>query len=651
MRKLAPPVVMLLLIGGLFALAQPPGVSAGQRDAAASRYRFAELPIAVPPGLRNASVRDVNPAYRHMRGWISSVGAGVGINDLTGDGRPDEMCLVDSRSDALIVTSVPGTKAAGTFQPFVLTPSPALPYDASTMAPMGCAPGDFNHDGLMDLLAYYWGRTPVLYMLKRDAKQLTASAYEPVEVVPNRPGPGGRYSGPLWNTNAVAVADFDGDGRTDIVIGNYFPDSPVLGSHSRGKVVMPSGLSRATNGGGDIVLRWDGATPSGAPEYTRARDPFPKGSATGWTLAAAAADLDGSMTPELYVANDFDHDHLFVNMSKPGHIRFIEAKGKRTPTVPKSKVLGNDSFKGMGADFTDLAGDGRFDILVSNITTSFGLQESNFTWMNTAGSEAEMRRDLRRGVAAFDDRSWPMGLAQSGWSWDVKAGDFANRGTQDVLQTAGFVKGTVNRWAQLQEIATMNDNLVSDPSFWLNVKDGDDLAGDQCPAFFARAKNGRYTDLSRRLGLCVPVPTRGISIADTRGNGALDFAIARQWGAPSFYQNTAPRLGEHLSLRLVLPVAGQRGPLQAAGTPAVGATVTVRTSTGKTMIDQVDGGGGHSGKNDFGLHYGLGESRAPVSATVAWRDGNGQAHRETVRLAPGSHTLLLGSTIQEVPAR
>jgi len=31
---------------------------------------------------------------------------------------------------------------------------------------------------------------------------------------------------------------------------------------------------------------------------------------------------------------------------------------------------------------------------------------------------------------------------------DVKAGDFANNGTQDVVQTAGFIKAKVNRCAE-----------------------------------------------------------------------------------------------------------------------------------------------------------------------------------------------------------
>jgi hypothetical protein len=648
MRKLVPPAIVLAVVGILFLLAQPPAVSAQERAAVASQFHFVDLPITEPPGLPHATIRDVNPAYQHIQAWISSVGASVGINDFTGSGQPDDMCLVDTRSNSVIVTPVPGTKAVGAFKPFVLTPSPALPYNTSTMAPMGCVPGDFSQNGLMDLLVYYWGRTPVMFMLKRGATHLSASAYQPVEVVPHQPGPGGTYAGPLWNTNAVAVADFDGDGHPDLFIGNYFPNSEVLWSHSRGRVYMPASLSQATNGGGDIILRWNGTTRSGAPRYAKAPDPFPAGSATGWTLAAATADLDGSLLPDLYVANDFGHGHLFVNVSTPGHIRFTEAVGYRSPFVPKSKVLGDGSFKGMGVDFTDLDSNGKFDMVVSNITTSFGLEESNYAWINTSGSRAQMRHDLRSGNADFSDESWPMGLAQSGWSWDVKAGDFANSGAQDVVQTAGFVKGTVNRWPQLQELATMNDNFLSNPVYWPNVEAGDDIAGHQCLAFFAQGPGSRYINVSQDLGMCVPVPTRGVAIADTRDNGAIDFAVSRQWGPPAFYQNDSPHLGKYLDLRLYLPLTGNRAPLQAVGTPAIGATVTVRTSAGRTMIAQVDGGSGGSGKNDFGLHFGLGKASGPVTATVSWRDLGGHPHRTVLRLAPGFHVLMLGPTTYEV---
>jgi hypothetical protein len=62
------------------------------------------------------------------------------------------------------------------------------------------------------------------------------------------------------------------------------------------------------------------------------------------------------------------------------------------------------------------------------------------------------------------------------------------------------------------------------------------------------------------------------------------------------------------------------------------------------MIAEVDGGSGHSGKRSPELHFGLGQIDEPVTVTLAWRDASGQPRRETVALAPGWHTLLLGSS-------
>jgi hypothetical protein len=74
----------------------------------------------------------------------------------------------------------------------------------------------------------------------------------------------------------------------------------------------------------------------------------------GWTLALEAADLSGDLLPEIYVANDFGRDRLLLNKCLPGQQRFEIRATQRDLFVPGSKVLGRDSFKGMGVDFADI---------------------------------------------------------------------------------------------------------------------------------------------------------------------------------------------------------------------------------------------------------------------------------------------------------
>jgi hypothetical protein len=649
-RKMAPGITAVIVLAAIFFVAQGQVSVAGAAETA-GQYKFQEEPIALPPGYDNQhmnTIRQVNPAYQHIAAWISSVGASIAMNDLVGHGRSDGMCIVDTRTNEVIVTYTPTAPAQDHFTPFVLDAAP-LPMD-DTMAPTGCTPGDFNGDGRMDLLVTYWGRTPVLFLAKSNATTLSAKAYQPVELVPNQ-SIDGKYHGPRWNTDAAYVAPLDGTGHPDIIIGNYFPDSDVLDPNGLNNVVMNDSLSSAGNGGGDHVLRWYSATsgPDPTVNYVQQEGAIPFDASTGWTLAISGADLTGDGLPDVYVGNDFGHAHLLYNESTPGNIKFIEAKGQRTPTTPKSFVLGNGSFKGMGVDFGDLNDNGRFDMTVSDITTPWGLQESNFVWINQAGSNAEMASDLSQGIAPFTQEAQQYGMAWTGWSWDVKMADFLNDGHLDVVQSDGFVKGTVDRWNWLQEMAMTNDDLLSNPAMWPNINPGDDVAGHQVLAFYAPTASGKYANISQQLGLAVQTPTRGVATADTTGDGAMDFAVARQWGPPAFYANSSPNLGNSLDLNLITPAKGSTpgSGLAGMGVPAYGATVQISTPNG-TQISQLDGGGGHGGFRSFQVHFGLGDYKGPVKATLHWRTAEGQLHQQTETLTPGTHCLELTSNIMEV---
>ncbi|RGD62665.1 VCBS repeat-containing protein [Kitasatospora xanthocidica] len=644
---------MIMVATSLF-FAVRTSVAAAGAEEVAKQYGFKELPIAMPPGYEQRpmrTVRTVNPAYQKIRSWISSVGASIAINDLTGHGVADGMCIVDTRTDSVIVTYTPTARPADRFTPFVLDGRP-LPMD-DTMAPTGCTPGDFNGDGRMDLLVTYWGRTPILFMARSDATTPAAASYVPRELVPSE-SLDGKYHGPRWNTDADYVGDIDGSGRPSIVIGNYFPDSDVLDPNGLNNVVMNDSLSSAKNAGGDHVLRWQQSTSGTEPtaSYVEEKGAIPYDASTGWTLAISGADLTGDGLPELYIANDFGHGHLLYNRSTPGHIEFSEAKGERTPTTPKSFVLGNGSFKGMGVDFGDIGRNGDFDMMVSNITVAWGLEESNFLWINKAKDEADMRRKLAAGIAPFTQEAQEHGMAWTGWGWDTKMGDFLNSGDLAVLQATGFVKGKIDRWPWLQEMAMTNDDLLSNPAMWPNVQPGDDIAGDEAIAFYAKTPDGPYVNISSRLGIAVPTPTRGLATGDTTGTGRLDFAVARQWGPPAFYANTAPALGSQLNLRLYRPTgegaAGQG--LVNTGAPAYDATVRVTTPTG-TQISRLDGGGGHGGFRSFDVRFGLGAHQGPVTVDLRWRDAAGGLHEKSEQLSPGTHTLVLTDQVQEVPNR
>jgi len=185
LKKRITMLAALVLVSVLYGFARLPEVSSGEKNRLASGFRFNLTPLTQPAGPPFKYIREVHPSLKRISAWISATGAAVALADLDGDGLPNDICRTETRTDQLVVQPAPGT--GNRYSPFVLTPAP-LVYDTRTMAPTGCLAGDFNEDGLMDILAYYWGRTPVAFLRAKGTpgqkSALAAADYVPMEVAP-----------------------------------------------------------------------------------------------------------------------------------------------------------------------------------------------------------------------------------------------------------------------------------------------------------------------------------------------------------------------------------------------------------------------------------------------------------------------------------
>lgn len=634
MKKYASCLAALILVAVCYPFARPPSITESETAALAARFRFQKLPTAEPPDHPPfKQSRQVHPSLSRISAWVSSLGAAATLADLDRDGLANDLITVDPRTDLVTIAPVPGSGDRYPLFSFAPQTWKGESYDVEALAPMGTLAGDFNEDALIDLLVYFWGRTPMLLLRNPQSTNspLTRESFSLTELSASRE---------RWYSNAAIQADLDGDGHLDLLIGNYYHDGArVLDAKASGSETLHAGKAKALNGGNKHFFLYDLSAPNGFKHITNV---LPEEIGRGWSLAISAADLDGDLLPELYIANDFGPDRLLHNRSTPGKLGFALLLGTRDFTTPKSCVLGDDSFKGMGVDFGDINGDGLFDIYVSNIATKFGLTESHFLWLNT-GDTGKMKE----GIAPFIHGSEKLGLARSGFSWEARLADFDNDGVLEAMQACGFIKGKINRWPELQALGTSNDQIIQNPRFWPNFKPGADLSGKDCNPFFVLGSDRRYHDITPALGLDEPMVSRGIAIADVDHDGRLDYVAANQWGPSFFFKNISPIDSQSVSnsclgLRLIHP----------NGSPAVGAVASLTLPNGPKLISRVDGGGGHSGRRSPEIHFGVGRVTGLFTVQIDFRDLRGQPQRNTLQLGPGWHTVqLTGNSPQIVATR
>ena len=634
----------IFLVVGLFvALRISLHVSETEIAAAAARFGFSKttLPEIAGPPVRTQ--RLVHPSLRRISAFVSTVGAAVALNDLDGDGVANDACYIDTRTDQIVITPVPGT--GDRYKPFALNQGNL--FNRDRMAPLGLLLSDVNEDGRVDVVVYYAGRSPLIFLWRpavdKGAPSLSDANYIVRDIFPAE----------IWMTGSATTADLDGDGHLDLIFANYFKDgSDIYNPTAAGAVSMPQSFSHAFNGGGERIYRWTSAT-ADTVTYEEVVDALPAGVGGGWGLAIGACDLDGDLLPELYVAHDFGPDRLFWNRSTPGHIHFDLLQGQSTFSSAKSYVLGKDSFKSMGVDFGDLNDDGIQDIYVSNITEPGGLQVSQMMFVSTGSMN-----HLETGIALYINRSESLGLSRTGWAWDAKLDDFDNDGRLEALQATGFIQGRDNNWPEIQELGTANDVLISSVGSWPKIQAGADLAGRDQNPFFVRAGD-HFVDISKQIGFGEDYVSRGIAIADVDLDGRLDMIVSNMWGPATYYHNESPRTGAFLGLHLLLPVGDTTANVTVVreglptgdikGRAAVGAKVTVTLPSGRVLTRQVDGGNGHSGKRSSDLHFGLGEVTGPVEIRIDWRDRFGHVQHKDLRVNAGWHTVLLGSNSEVLP--
>ena len=522
----------------------------------------------------------------NIMSWMASVGASVAAGDYDNDGWIDFYVTSSRKGEPNYLYKNNGAGGQGrvTFTD-VAHQAGLAEANGESGTSMDAVWGDYDNDGHADLYLVRWGRDS-LYKNNGDGTftEVTERLFRRRDGEP----------GIDWaNGNAAVFFDYDRDGRLDIYVGNYFQEVDLWNLETTR--IMHDDFERARNGGHNFLYHQqeDGSFVEVATELGL-DDP-------GWTLAVGSADLDADGWPDLYCADDFGPDQLFVNNG-------AGANGRVTFTNASESALGFDTKKGMNVDFGDFNNDGWLDVYVTNITTAEYLQEGNMLWFNEGVGED--------GQLTLTDISLEAGTYDGGWGWGAKFFDYDNDADLDVVSVNGFISaGEGSYWYDLASW-TVTGQDAADSRNWPAIGDRS-FSGYEKTRLFRNDGLYSFTEEAEAAGIASNRDGRGVSVVDYDNDGDLDVFIANQDQEPHLYRNQAP------SPNRWLVVALMTDPSTGVNRDGIGTRVSLMASQ-TLLVRERDGGNGYSGQSDPRLHFGLGGAERVDFVEVRWPDGGVQ---------------------------
>ena len=293
--------------------------------------------------------------------------AAVAVGDFNGDGKAD-MAITNYGGNNVTVLLGNG---AGSF-----TPATGSPFAVGTN-PVDVAVGDFNDDGLQDLVVSNFNDNTITVLLGNGTGGFTPATGSPFGV----------GSGP----RALAVGDFNGDGQADIAVGNYGSNSLtiLLGNGTAGftqATGSPIGVGTNPysialgdfNGDGitDLAVANQGSNNvtvllgSGSGSFAPATgSPFAVGNHPN---SVTVADFNGDGKLDLAVANYADN--TVTVLLGNGSASFTASSGSPFSAMSGPYSLTTGDFNGDG--ILDIA---VADAITGEVTTLIGSGNGNFT--------------------------------------------------------------------------------------------------------------------------------------------------------------------------------------------------------------------------------------------------------------------------------
>ncbi len=506
----------------------------------------------------------LDPLLDNVAPHVAALGASVSVTDVTNNGWPD-LYFTTSRfgePNALYLN-----QGDGTFREAAAEAGIAQVNLPGKGVSMGAVWGDYNNSGYEDLLVYRYG---YLQLFENQGDGTFDDVTEAAGL-------------DQWmNANSAVWFDFDRDGHLDLYIGNFFRDEIDLWNLTTTRI-MQNSFEFASNGGTNRLFR-----NRGDGTFEDVTEAMGVGS-TRWTTAVGAADLTGNGWPDLYLANDYGPEELFINH---GGERFELAR----------VGLERSSKSGMSVSLGDAYNRGRHDVFVTNISVPGYIFHGNSLRMNLL-EEVDQMRNVAEGI-----------VANAGWAWGAQFADFDNDGLMDLFVVNGFISADPTRdyWYGLSKVAGGQGGLAADAANWSPIGNLS-LSGYEQSRVLLNVE-GEFVDVADAVGVDDRYDGRGIAVVDLFNRGVLDVVVANQSAPALVYRNQVSAPNHWIQFRL----RGTR-----SNRSAIGADVTVEFGD-RIQRQTVTGGMGFASQNDRRLHFGLGDAARIERVEIRWPSGEVQ---------------------------
>ena len=529
---------------------------------------FEETSRAAGIDFRHEAV-DIDDLVANVEAQITATGAAVSIVDADGDGLPDLYTVTGADGGANVLYR---NRGDGTFEDVAARAGLAdLNHDGVGVS-MGSVWADYDNDGDRDVFVYKWGRSQLL----RNEGDLT---FTDVSAGSGLDGWG--------NSHAATWIDYDRDGLLDLYVTGYFPEELDLWNLSTTKVMHDS-FEFASNGGRNRLFRGNG---DGTFEDVTERT---IDSGRRWTYAALAADLDRDGWQDLYVANDYGSEQVFLNR---GGERFEEQAGLG---------LNKESKSGMCAAIGDVYGtDGDLCVFVTNISKSGFLFQGNNLRVSRLHDTGEMWEVAERQVA------------DCGWAWGAQFADLDGDGWQDLVVVNGFISASKDRdyWYQMSKVGMANQAVIEDAAQWPPFEDRSLSGYERTQVLHNQGLRGaRFREVGLEVGIDDVFDGRAVAVGDLFGDGRPDVVTASQKGPLLVYRNRSENDNRWIAFELVGTASNR---------DALGAEVRLwRGDRVQTRV--VTSFSGFSAQNEHAARFGLGPGEEPVRIRIRWPSGREQ---------------------------